>query len=169
MGGEQAATDPAVREQMHQARMSIEQQRLDYEEAERRRAAEEKAQELAKLKAQAQSELHKAEAKMNEGSKAPAEKPVPWWDGPLPAGKVTGTLKQVDCLPKQQARLTIQSADGKLVRLLIPDPGKVAYSGAGEATLGCGVQKARRVVIEYFPKHDPKLATAGEVATIEFQ
>ena len=33
--GEQAATDPAVREQMRTARMSIEQQRLDYEEAEK--------------------------------------------------------------------------------------------------------------------------------------
>ena len=167
--GEQAATDPAVREQMHQARLGIEQQRLDYEEGQRRRDAEEKERELEKLKTQAQAELHKAEAKMNQGSTQPTEKPVPWWDGPKPAGKVTGTLKQVDCLPRQQARLTIQSAEGKLVRLLIADPGKVAYSGSGEVSLGCGVQKARRVVIEYFPKPDSKLATAGEVATIEFQ
>jgi len=167
--GEQAATDPAVRDQMHQARLAIEQQRLDYEEAERRRAAEEKARELAKLKAEAQAALHKAEAKMNQGSQAPAEKPVPWWDGPQAGGKVTGTLKQVDCLPKQQARLIVESADHKLVRLLIADPGKVAFSGSGELTLGCGVQKARRVTIEYFPKPDSKLATAGEVATIEFQ
>jgi hypothetical protein len=167
--GEQAAIDPATREQMHQARLAIEQQRLDYEEAERRHATEEKTRELEKLKTQAQAELHKSEAKMNQGSQAPAEKPVPWWDGPKPAGKVTGTLKQVDCLPKQQARLIIQSAEGKLVRLLVADPGKVAYSGSGEVSLGCGVQKARPVVIEYYPKPDSKLATVGEVATIEFQ
>ncbi|HTS62178.1 MAG TPA: hypothetical protein VMH28_09140 [Candidatus Acidoferrales bacterium] len=167
--GEQAATDPAIREQMHQARLAVEQQRLDYEEAERRRAAEQEAREIAKLKSQAQAELHKAEAKMNEGAQQPAEKPLPWWEGPHAAGKVSGTLKQVDCLPKQQARLIVESADHKIVRLLIADPGKVAFLGAKEVSLGCGVQKPRRVVIEYAPKPDSKLATAGEVATIEFQ
>jgi hypothetical protein len=35
--------------------------------------------------------------------------------------------------------------------------------------LGCGVQKPRHVTIEYFPKPNAKLATAGDVATIEFQ
>jgi hypothetical protein len=154
---------------MHQARMAIEQQRVDYEEAEKRRIAEENARELAKLKALAQAELHKSEAKYNEGSKPPAEKPVPWWDGPQPTGKVTGTLKQVDCLPKQQARIVVESAEHKTVRLLIVDPGKVAFTGSGELTLGCGAQKARPVVIGYFPKTDSRLATAGEVATIEFQ
>jgi hypothetical protein len=55
------------------------------------------------------------------------------------------------------------------VKLLITDPGKIAISGGGERTLGCGAQKPRRVVIEYFPKANSRLATAGEVATIEFQ
>jgi len=167
--GEQAAIDPAIREQMHQARLAIEQQRVDYEEAERRRAAEAEARELAKLKTQAQAELHKAEAKMNEGSQQPTEKPLPWWEGPHPSGKVSGALTQVDCLPKQQARLTVDTGGQKLVRLLIADPAKVAFLGAAEVSLGCGAQKSRRVTIEYFPKPDSKLATAGEVATIEFQ
>jgi hypothetical protein len=166
---EQAATDPAAREQMHQARMSIEQQRLDYEEAEKRRKAEEEARELAKLKSEAQAELHKAEARMNAGSQASTEKPMAWSDFPNPTGKVKGVLKQVDCLPRQQARLTVEGADHKLVKLLIVDPAKVAFLGAREATLGCGVQKNRPVVVEYFPKPNSKLATAGEVATIEFQ
>jgi len=168
---EQAAVDPAVREQMHQARMSIEQQRLDYEEAEKRRKAEEEARELARLKAEAQAELHKAEARMNTGTPAPAtgEKPMAWSDFPHPTGKVSGVLKQVDCLPKQQARLTVESGDKKVVKLLIVDPSKVAFLGAREVALGCGVQKNRPVAIEYFPKPDSKLATAGEVATIEFQ
>ena len=38
-----------------------------------------------------------------------------------------------------------------------------------EHSLGCGVQRARRVTIEYFPKPNQRLATVGEVATIEFQ
>jgi hypothetical protein len=83
-------------------------------------------------------------------------------------GKVTGTLKQVDCLGKQ-ARLIIEAEGKKIVKLLVADPSKVAYSGSGEVALGCGVQKARRVFVEYVPKVNAKLATAGEVATIEFQ
>ena len=38
-----------------------------------------------------------------------------------------------------------------------------------DRTLGCGVQKPRRVTVGYFPKPNAKLGTAGEVATIEFQ
>jgi len=74
----------------------------------------------------------------------------------------------VDCLGSR-ARLTVQTSGGAAIKLLIPDPSKIATSGAGDHTLGCGVQKARRVVIEYFPKPNAKLGTAGEVATIEFQ
>jgi hypothetical protein len=166
---EQAATDPAVRAEMHRARLSIEEQRLDYEAEERRRKAEEEARELDKLKAEARAELHRAEARMNQGSTASTEKPMAWSDFPHPTGRITGVLKQVDCLPKQQARLTVESSDHKVVKLLIADPSKVAFAGARDATLSCGVQKNRPVTIEYFPKTDSKLATAGEVATIEFQ
>jgi hypothetical protein len=41
--------------------------------------------------------------------------------------------------------------------------------GPGEITLGCGARKARRVVVEYFPKANARLGTVGEVASIEFQ
>ena len=168
-GGEQAATDPAEREKFRQARMLLEQQRLDHEEAEKRREAEEKAREIEKLKTQARAELHKAEARFSDGTLVGADKPVPWWDGPKPEGKVSGTLKQVDCLPKQQARLSIEDAAHKLVKLLVAEPSKVVYTGNGEVTLGCGVQKPRKITVEYFPKANARLATAGEVATIEFQ
>jgi hypothetical protein len=167
-GAEQAATDPKVREEMHTARMAVEENRLNYEAAERQRDAEEKAREIEKLKAEARAELHKSEAKFSEGSAQPAGKVVPWWDGPKPGGTVTGMLRQVDCLGTQ-ARLLIDTADKKTVRLLVSDPSKVAYSGSGQVALGCGVQKPRRVTIEYVPKANAKLATVGEVATIEFQ
>jgi hypothetical protein len=93
---------------------------------------------------------------------------VPWWEGPKPSGKLQGSLKQVDCLGKQ-ARVVVEDSGHKLVKLLVVDPGAVVFIGNGQATLGCGVQKARRVIIEYFPKPNTRLATAGEVATIEFQ
>jgi tetratricopeptide (TPR) repeat protein len=166
--GEQSATDPAERQQMHQARMAIEQQRLDYEEAEKKRQAEEEARDLDRLKAQARAEVHALEAKANAGGPKSDGTAVPWWEGPAPSGKLTGSLKQVDCLGKQ-ARLVVEAADRKVVKLLVLDPGQIAISGGGEQSLGCGVQKARRVIIEYFPKANTRLATVGEVATIEFQ
>jgi hypothetical protein len=166
--GEQAATDPVEREKFHRARLLVEQQRLDHEEADKRREADEKARELQKLKTAALAELHKAEAKFSEGTPV-GDKPVQWWDGPKPEGKVTGTLKQVDCLPKQQARIFVEDAAHKVVKLLVADPSKVVYMGNGEVSLGCGVQKARKITVEYFPKANARLATAGEVATIDFQ
>ncbi len=166
--GEQAAVDPAQRRKMHEARMSIEQQRLDYEAAERKRKADEDAAELNKLKEQARAEVHALEARYSDGPPAPADKVVPWWDGPRPEGKFRGTLKQVDCLGKQ-ARLVLEGEDHKAVKLLVADPGQVAISGTGELTLGCGAQKPRRVAIEFFPKNNSRLATTGEVATIEFR
>src|SRR5262249_741423 len=109
------------------------------------------------------------EAKYSEGAPIGNDKIAQWWDGPKPEGRVSGTLKQVDCLPKQQARLSIEDDAHKLVKLLVADPSKVLYMGNGEVSMGCGVQKPRKVIIGYFPKANARLAPAGEVATIEFQ
>jgi tetratricopeptide (TPR) repeat protein len=161
--GAQAATDPAQRARMLQARASIEQQRLEFEDAKRRK----EAAEVEKLKQQAKADLHALEDKYHE-AKANQEKPVPWSDFPRPAGKLIGVLKQVDCLGNR-TRLVVEGDDRKIAKLLLTDPGKVAIIGGGDQTLSCGPQKARRVTIEYFPKADSRLATAGEIATIEFQ
>ena len=166
----QAAPDPAERQRMQQARLAIEQQRLDYEAAERKRIADENQRELDKLKQQARAELHALEARVNNGESAvnPGEKVVPWWNGPKPSGRVQGALTRVDCL-KGRIRLVVNSDSGGPVKLLVRDPSLITILGGGEATLNCGAQKNRRVVIEYFPKKDPALATTGEVATIQFQ
>jgi tetratricopeptide (TPR) repeat protein len=166
--GEQAATDPAVRERMHAARVSIEQQRLDYEADEKKRAADEEARDLERLKAQARAEVKALESKYNKGTAKSDAPVVPWWDGPKPDKRAAGTLKQIDCLGKQ-ARLTMQTDDGATVKLLVPDPGKITVINGNEQSLACGGQKARRVTIEYWTKSNPRLGTAGEVATIEFQ
>jgi hypothetical protein len=168
-GGEQASIDPAQRAQMREARIAIEQQRLDYEDGEKRRRAEEDAREIEKLKADARAEVHALEAKYNDGAPKSDSKAIPWWDGPKPGGEIQGTLKQVDCLAKHQLRLVVEGADHKVVKLLVPDPYKVGIHGGGLETLACGVQKPRAVSIEYYPKANAQLATAGEVASIEFQ
>ncbi len=164
----QAATDPAERDRMRQARLAVEEQRLNYEDAERKRMAGEQAKELEKLKAEARAEVRSIEKKFNDGAPAADQKAVAWWEGPKPGGKVTGSLKQVDCLGTQ-ARLIVESDDRKTTRLLVTDPGKIVIAGGGDQALGCGTQKPRRVTIEYFPKTNARLTTAGEVATIEFQ
>jgi hypothetical protein len=166
--GEQAATDPAVRERMRNARLAIEKQRLDYEEAEKRRAAEEEARELERLKAEARAEVRALEARANKGTPKSDAPVVPWWEGPKPDKRVSGTLRQIDCLGTQ-ARLTIQPAGGSTLKLLVTDPSKVILTGGGEQSLGCGAQKARPVAIDYWAKPSARLGTAGEVATIEFQ
>jgi hypothetical protein len=166
--GEQAASDPAERERMHKARLAIEEQRLDYEEAERKRAAAEKQKELEALKQEARAEVKRLEEKFNKGGAKTDDKPVPWWDGPAPSGKALGVLRQVDCIGSQ-ARIVIETDAQKPLKLLAPDPGRIMIVGGGEATLACGPQKARRVSVEYFPKNNAKLGTAGEVAVIEFR
>ncbi len=166
--GEQAATDPAERQRMQQARAAIEQQRLDYEDTEKRRKAEEDARETERLKQEALARVHQLEAKANQGEPKSASAVVPWWEGPKPSGRVHGRLQQVDCIGAT-ARLVVESDDHKTVRLLVADPAKIAITGADRQTLGCGKQTPRAVLIEFFPKANARLGTAGEVATIEFQ
>ena len=164
---EQAATDPATRARMRQNRAAIEQQRLDYEAAEKQRQADEDAREVEMLKAQAKAHLHELEAEYNGGTPTTTPGAVPWWNGPQPDKKVRGTLKQVECLGKQ-LRLGIEDANGKILRLLVPDPSKIVVSGGATGLLACGPRK-QSVVIEYFTKANARMKTAGEVATIEFQ
>ena len=90
----------------------MEEQRLDYEAAERQRQAEEDAREIEQLKDQARAQLHAAEAKYQRRHSKPVTDAVPWWDGPQPSGKFVGNLKQVDCLGKQ-ARLVLEGDDHK--------------------------------------------------------
>jgi hypothetical protein len=166
--GEQAATDPAVRDRMRAARVAIEQQRLDYEAEEKRRAAEEEARDLERLKSEARAEVKALEAKYNKGVPKSDAPVVPWWDGPKPDHTATGSLKQVDCIGTQ-ARLTVVTAEGATLKLLVPDARQVVLTGGGETALGCGAQKARSVTIGYFAKRNARLGTTGEVATIQFQ
>jgi hypothetical protein len=168
---EQAASTPGDRARMQRKRLEVETQRLDWEDAEKKRKADEEARDIERLKQQARADLHALEARANQGQApaSPNEKVVPWWDGPKPSGVARGFLKQVDCLGKR-LRLVLQDDDQKTVKLLVADPGQVAIlGGQGEMKLSCGAQGMRRVKVEYFPKANARLATKGEVATIEFQ
>ena len=165
---EQAATTPEDRGRYSAARVAIDQQRLDWEEAERKREAEESARETLKLKAQALAELREAEAKANAGRGPAPEKVEKWWEGPKPDSHTIGNLTRVDCVGRQ-LRLVIETDDHKLTRLLVRDPSNLAILGGGDQKLACGAQKPRPIAVEYFAKRNAQLATVGEVATIQFQ
>jgi hypothetical protein len=169
---EQSASTPGDRARLERERLDVEGKRLDWEDAEKRRKADEAAREIDRLKQQARADLHALEARANQGQSAasPNEKVVPWWDGAEPTATASGVLKQVDCVGKR-LRLVVQTDEGKTIKLLVADPKQVAIiggGGSGDLKLGCGTRPARRVKVGYAPKANAKIATTGEVATIEF-
>lgn len=174
VAAENAAVDQQERERLRQIRRENEVARADFEAAERKRVADEEARELEKLKNQGLAEVRAAEAKarteMAKGGAVP-EKPVEWWDGPAgPVAKAEGKLVRVDCLTAGRAKIVVQTAPKTTLALAIRDPGKIALTGGGELSLGCGPQNpARAVNVEYKPENDAKLGTAGDVRTIEFR
>jgi hypothetical protein len=167
---EQAATNDADREKMIQARLQIDSQRLDDEDAERKRRQEEERRDIERVKAEEIARIRAAEAKAN-GTPLDAEtlaKAVPWWEGPNAPNRAEGTLRQVDCLAGSQLRLVIYTKDKKTVRLLVADLSNVAVKGDA-ISFSCGVQKPRQITVDYFPKVDAKLGTSGQVAGIDLQ
>ncbi len=171
-GAERAAANDEERTRIHQVRLEVDQERFDAETAERQRVAEDRERDIQRVKAQSDAAIRAAEnaarKKMNpDGSEPP--KPVTWMETtPTGGASVEGLFERLDCLG-QQARLVIQTGDGKTVQLLVGDPSQITLGGGGEQALGCGAQKSpRRVVVQYVPKQDSKLHTAGQVTLIEF-
>ena len=68
-----------------------------------------------------------------------------------------------------RARLHLMLTEGKIVKFLVTDPGKVAIANGGVQDFACGpLKQPRSAVIEYVPPRDKKVDTVGEVSTIEF-
>ncbi|MCS7314380.1 MAG: hypothetical protein RMI94_04355 [Bryobacterales bacterium] len=169
MAAEQASLEEAERARIREIRRTLDARRLEAEAAARRREAEEKERELARLKEEALRRIREAEARANRDAGPPPANVVPWFETERPPGRVQGKLRQVDCL-RGVARLLIETADGKQTRLAVRDPSRVVVLGGGKLELTCGPQKApRTVIIEFHPRQDAALGTAGEVATVEYR
>lgn len=166
MAAAQAAPDDRLRERYLSARGNIEQQRLDAEDRERRKDAEEKARELERLKTDARKELADLEARANPHPLSAQElsKTVDWFDD-ASAAKISGVLVRVDCIGKQ-IRLNVKDDGGKSQSFIVPDP--LQFEIKDGETLACGAQKARRVTVSYKPpqtsKNSPPEAVALEFA-----
>ncbi|MBV9768921.1 MAG: hypothetical protein JOZ32_05065 [Bryobacterales bacterium] len=170
-GAERAAATDEERNRIHKVRLQVEQDRFEYDRAERKRIADEREQDLARVKAQSEAAIHAAEdaarKKMNPDGKAPPKAEV-WYQEPNSGPTVQGVFERLDCLD-QRARMVIQTADGETMQLLVSDPSQITLGGGGEQTLTCGTQKhARQVLVHYNAKPDAKLHTAGEATAIEF-
>lgn len=162
---EQAATNKDERERLHQARMAIEAQRLDFEEAERARLAQEKQRDLDRLKAQALSELHAAEARSQRAGPDATKNAIPWWDD-APAGskntaKAEGILLRVDCGDRLMP-IVIVTGDRETLRLRVVDRRQLA------GALACGSGKGQRVAVEFIRKPGRRTGIDGELSTITF-
>ena len=164
---DRAAVNEEDRAKFHSARLNLDQERLDFAAAEKKRIAEEKQRELDKLRDEAMAKIRIAEAKASRPLD-PGQKVTEWWDGAQPTAKLIGKLERVDCLAGA-ARIAVRTGDKKLVQLLIRNPGKIVIEGGGDKTLGCGpLRPPRNISVGYFPKSDTKTATSGEAALIEF-
>jgi hypothetical protein len=171
-GAERAASTDQEREQIRKIRLDLEAERADHEAAERKRAADEEARDLQRVKDASRAAIHQAEQdarkKLNpDGSAAPQA--TEWWSGPDAGARAEGTLERLDCLGST-GRLVVQTTLGNTLQILVGDPNKIVIGGGdGKATLSCGVQKPpRKVLVLYNPKPNKKLGTAGEAVSIEF-
>ncbi len=169
---ERAAASPAERERIHDLRLQTEDQRAEFEAAERKRAADEKVRELEDLKSRARSEIRTAEQAANQRlTEKAGGAPVPlameqWWSETSGDNQIIGMLENVDCA-KGAVRLAVR-VEKKVSYVLVKDLSTVPLKGA--AALGCGAQKpAREVAVGFTPKSDTKTGTVGEALSIEFK
>jgi len=149
----QAAPTDALRDEYLGHRSRIETQRLEAEDVERRRIAEEKAAEIARLKQDARSEVARLEARFNTNplSKEEASNIVNYDETDAALAErspvLEGTLTRVEC-GGTKLTLTLKDVQGKLVTLLVPDTRR--FEVKPEATLSCGAQtKPWHVKIPY--------------------
>lgn len=166
-----AAPDTAARDRYLNERGKIEQLRIEAENEARRKEAEEKARDLARLRNEAQANLASLEARVNQQARAGASKgsdtaaTVDWFDTGAD-GQVTGTLQKVDC-QGTSARLVIRDETGKSQTFLVTDPSQLVVQGGGNSAFACGVQNPPRRVTVAFRKSAAN-GLAGEAIGLEY-
>lgn len=166
MTAAQSAPNTELRDQYLSARSRIDEQRLDAEDAERRKEAAAKTAELDRLKNEARKELAQVEARVNTNPLSAEEKAktVEWYDDAA-SQKLAGDLVRVECSGKQ-LRLSVKKDSGETVTFLVPDAKQFQIRN-GDA-LTCGVQMPMRVTVSFKPAAKGSKDT-GEATLIEFQ
>jgi len=164
---ERTAPTDAERERIHQIRVNADLRRVEIELADKKRAADERAADLQRVKDGAAAEIRAAEAKANreQGGLKSGATPVPFAQI-YGSETINGTLVQVDCDALKGSngprRLTIRNAKST-VKVLVR-----GSEGLNPADFTCGAQKpARQVMVIHDAKPDAKMGTVGNVMTYE--
>ncbi len=150
----QSAPDAARREQFLAAREKIAVQKLDQEDADRRREQEANAREMEQLKAKARKEIADLESKVNKNPVSPKDKVVDWADAN--GVTITGTALRYEC--QGALRLFhLRAAGSKEMVFAMPK---------GDRT-PCGAVRPQTAVVTYMPANNGPLA--GDVLSIELK
>jgi hypothetical protein len=162
---EDSARSEAERLRIHQLRMDSEEQRLDAADAERRREREELHQADQRAQNSEAERIRAAEQKANQSVNAAAGAATPGevvpWSATVPHKKLQGVLVKVDCL-HNGARLEVKNRAGQVTQLYLADRSPLK--------LACGVQSAPRPVsISYAAQPDEDRHTAGDVTEIAWR
>ena len=171
---ERAASTSDERARIHQAKLDLENHRAAYELAEKERIRAEEAADLQHVKDAAAAEVRQFERAANDRMAADhgnVNGAVKWYGDPG-GDQASGKLSRVDCLNGGAMRLTIQTATGIPVRLLIRDPNHLTVHGtsSNEAHFACGAQKpVRKVDVVHNAKADAKLGTVGDILVVSFE
>jgi len=171
-GALRAASNDGEREQIRAKRLAVEQERADFEMAERKRQQEAEAADLKRVQDQSMAEIHAAEAAANRklnpnGEQVPA--PQMWIEESNGSAHLEGTLERFECLGAR-SRLVIKTADGAAAKLSVHDTARLALAGGDVTSIACGPQKTpRRVSVTYIAQPNAKLGTLGEATIVEFR
>lgn len=158
-GAEHAAPTPEERQRILQERLGLEAQRLDSEEAERKRLEAAKQAEIDRLKKDAVAELRAAEDKVNVKAGGGTGAPVVGWEEINGVSEhLEGVLVRVDCT-KKPAQVVVRTGDGKMVRL---------FAAIDVLQLTCGAQNKKPVKIEYKRRAASRGGVAGDVVAVDF-
>lgn len=161
---EDSTPNEEERARVHQLRLDSEQERLDAADNARRREREAAHLDDQRAQESEADRIRAAEEKANASKDAAAggqpANIVPWSDV-VPKKKISGILLRVDCLGSN-ARLSIKDHTGATLQLLLKD--------ASEAGLTCGSQpSARRVSLTYAAQPDDRFHTSGNVLTLQLE
>ncbi len=160
---EDSAPDETRRKAVEQMRDSMETARLDASEADKKRErdsavlADQKAQqaEADRIRA-AEEKANKANSALSQGSSGE----VVDYGALVKTERVSGSVVAVDC-KKNYTRVTVRDANGKTRQLLYlgDDPEQKVFS--------CAAKAERRVVIRFRPQVDKTRGTEGEIVSVQ--
>lgn len=167
---ERNAANEQDRASYHKSRVGLEQREVQVAIEERQHKATVDADDLERVRKDAEARIHAAEAAANKsaGAVTPGTKVYSWWNGDE-GQKLEGSLINVECLPGAAMKLTVQTAAGPAVKLMIRDMQDVAVTAEkSENRFACGAQKpARHVTVYHDGKPDSAQGTAGEVHSVK--